>query len=264
MLRYLVVAFLYFVFSLPSFAQGVGDHSAALPRNQPDQPKINSESLSQGMVETRISVTRFHVPHKARRLYEKAMAAWEKDKPADAQRAVDQALRIDPTFPDALTLHGFLEASQQQWRSAEQDLQAAIRSDPSYYASYIILAGVYNTQRRYDEAQEATRQALLAGANNWSVQYEIARVLIGQGKYENALAITEKALRSKHGTLLHITKAHALMGLARYPEAAGEFRTYLRYEPSGAGAENAQAMLKLLEGLESPSASSAFNVDATP
>jgi len=124
----------------------------------------------------------------------------------------------------------------QQWEPAEKSLQAAIRSDPNYCAAaYIILARVYNTEGRYDEAQAAAERATSAGVDSWSVQYEIARVLIGKGEYENALAIADTVLRSKHGSLLHVAKAHALLGLRRYPESATELRNYLRYEPGGEG-----------------------------
>ena len=193
-----------------------------------------------GAVDAQVSVARLSVPRKARQLYEKALEAWQQQKPAEAQRKIDQALKIDPAFPEALTLNGFMQASHRQWASAEQSLQASIRSDPNYCPAYIILAGVYNTEERYDEAQDAAQRATSAGVDSWSVQYEIARVLIGKREYENALAIADTALRSKHGSLLHVAKAHALLGLRRYPEAATELRNYLRYEPAGEGAGRAQ------------------------
>ncbi|HXJ89801.1 MAG TPA: tetratricopeptide repeat protein [Candidatus Binatia bacterium] len=196
-------------------------------------------------------MARLRVPPKARHLYEKAVDAWGRKEPAEAQRDVDQALKIDPTYPEALTLYGFIQASLQRWSSAEDGLEAAIKSDPNYWPPYVILASVYNTQGRYDEAQDATRHALSAGANTWSVQYEIARALIGKGEYKDALTITDEALHLKHGSLLHVAKAHALLGLRRYPEAATELRAYLQYQPSGEGSQDAHHILERLQGLVS-------------
>lgn len=196
-------------------------------------------------------INRLRVSRKAQRLYEKAIEAWKKHGPAEALPKVEQALKIDPTFPEALSLYGYIQTSRQDWDSAEQNLQAAVQSDPGYSTAYIILAGIYNTQGRFDEAQAATQQALSAGASTWSVQYEIVRVLIGKRQYENALAVAEGALRSKHITLMHVAKAHALLGLRRYPEAATELRAYLRDEPSGEGSQDAHDILDRLQSFVS-------------
>lgn len=253
MFRTILFVLFYLCYSLSSslsVAQAVGDTSttAAAQNNPEQQPQYRTEGRSRGAVDALVSITRLRVPRKARQLYEKALDAWQKEQPADAQRRVDQALRIDPAFPEALTLNGFMQASHKRWESAEASLHAAIRSDPDYCAAYIILAGVYNTQGRYNEAQDATQQGTCAG-DSWTVQYEITRVLIGKGEYENALAIADAALRSKHGSLLHVAKAHALLGLRRYPEAATELRNYLRYEPAGEGAQDAHNILDRIQSL---------------
>lgn len=245
MFRYIVLVAFYSFFSLPTVAQALGDGRA---QNHADQhSRGNTGVRSRGNAENQVSISRLMVPRKARRLYEEAVKAWDKQEPTEAQRKVEQALEIDPTFPEALTLHGFIQVSLQQWEAAEESLKAAIHSDPTYSPASVILAGVYNRQKRWNEAQEATRQALSAGANTWSVQYEIARALIGKGQYDNALAITDEALNSKPGSLLHVAKAHALLGLRRYPEAATELRAYLRDEPSGEGSQDARHILERIQ-----------------
>jgi tetratricopeptide (TPR) repeat protein len=113
------------------------------------------------------------------------------------------------------------------------------------------LAGVYNAQARFDDAQEAAQQALSKGTDSWDVQYEIARALIGKRQYETALTITEATLLSTpHGSLMHLAKAHALLGLGRYPQAVTELRAYLRYQPDGEGSERARDLLNQIQGAE--------------
>ena len=253
MFRYLVLFSFYVLSSLPCFAQNLADASPGHAVNDPDQhSKTIPGGRSVGSAEARISIRRLKVPRKARQLYEKALNAWARQVHVEAQRDLDQALTLDPAFPEALTFRGGIQAANQQWTSAEQTLQAAIQSDPSYAPAYVILAGVYNTQDRYDQAQEATEHALLAGAVTWSVQYEIARALIGKGQYEKALAISDAALRSPHGSLMHLAKAHAMAGLLKYPEAVTELRTYLHDEPAGEGSQDARSLLERLERFASP------------
>ena len=252
MFRYLVLVSLYLCFSRPGVAQNVMDQSTGLVLKDADQPsEVTQGARSAGSADVRISIRRLKVPRKARQLYEKALNDWRKQADRETQRNLDQALKLDPTFPEALTLRGGIQAVNRQWTLAEQSLQAAIQSDPGYAPAYIILAGVYNMQDRYDEAQAATEHALSAGAATWSVQYEIARALIGKQQYQDALVISDAALRSTHGSLMHVAKAHAMLGLRKYPEAAAELRTYLRDEPAGEGSQDAHNLLERLQSLGS-------------
>lgn len=250
MFRYLMLSFLYLLFSCPGVAQDLAEGPTGLVLNDTDQhSKLIPDGRSAGPADARISIRRLKVPRKAQRLYEKAMNAWMRRADVEAQRNLDQALELDPTFAEGLTLRGCIQATNRQWTLAEQSLQAAIHSDPSYPPAYVILAGVYNTQDRYDEAQIATEHALSAGATVWSLQYEIARALIGKRQYENALAVSEAALRSPHGSLMHLAKAHAMVGLGKYPEAAAELRTYLRDDPAGEGSQDARRLLERLQSI---------------
>ena len=113
------------------------------------------------------------------------------------------------------------------------------------------MAGVYNARARFDDAQEAAQQALSKGADSWDIQYEIARALIGKKQYEAALAVTEAALRSTpHGSLMHLAKAHALLGLGKYPQAVTELKAYVRYQPDGEGSERARDLLNQIQGAD--------------
>lgn len=249
MFRYLNFFAFIALFSALSAAETSGDSSA---RSVVDNPNSHSEiragtRLAPG-AGARISVVRLREPRKAQRLYNKALKSWGDQEPAEAEHWLDRALKIYSPFPEALSLRGGIQASLGQWTAAEQSLRAAIQVDPNYSPAYVVLAGVYNAQARFDDAQKATDQALSAGADNWDVQYEIARSLIGKEQYKSALAVTETALRSnRHGSLLHLAKAHALLGLLEYRQAANELRAYLRYQASGDGSQHAHALLDRLQ-----------------
>jgi tetratricopeptide (TPR) repeat protein len=251
MFRYIVLFALGTLFNPGSVAQAVEKQPAeSAPEHSDGYSPAHTGIRSGPKASTHISIARLRVPRKARQLYEKAMDACLKHAHEEAERRVNEALKIDPAFPEALTLHGGIQARLQQWEPAEESLLAAIRSDSAYSPAYVILAGVYNTERRFDEAQQAADRALSAGADTWAVQYEIARAFIGKSQYENALAICEHTLRDqKDGTLLHLAKGHALLGLLRYPEAAIEIRTYLRDDPSGDGAEDARVLLQRVDNI---------------
>lgn len=236
------------LFSLASVAQTFRDKTGS-PLNNSGPHVLNAPGhRSNPMGNARISITRLREPRKAQRVYYKAMDAWRKGHSAEAQRKLDETLKIYPAFPEALTFYGCILATFQQWDSAEQKLQAAIEADATYSPAYVALAGAYNAQGRFDEAQQAIQQGLWAGADTWHVQYEIVRSLIGKRDYEGALVAAEAALGSTpDGGLLHLAKAHALLGLRKYPQAATELSTFLHYDPAGDGSEQARELLRKIK-----------------
>lgn len=233
--------------------------TAALPQSLIDSPgnetspsENSSPSLSaprRGLArtETQVSVARLKVPQKARSLYDHAVRAVLKHKHKEAQQKLDEALRMYASFPEALTLSGALRMNEQQWAAAEENLQQAIRSDPEYSPAYAVLAGLYNSQARFDHALQAAECAEALDSRSWGIQYELARALIGKREYRRALEISENALHKKHATLMHLARAHALAGIGNYSQAQSELQAYLRFEPTGAGAEDAHNLIKQIQ-----------------
>jgi len=232
-------------------------NSAQTRSNQPDatspqgpleQPQARTWVSVPNTTGSRISIVRLREPRRVRQLYNKALQYYVKEKFAQATPILDEALKIYPNFPEALTLYGSIQTVLGQWESAEQKLLASIHTDPTYAPGYAVLAGLYNAQGRFDDALKTARKAVSVGADSWDVEYEIARSLIGNGQYQPALQVTEKALRLKqHGSLLHLAKAHALLGLREYRPALEELRAYLQYQPSGLGSQQARDLLGKVE-----------------
>jgi len=161
---------------------------------------------------------------------------------------LNQALQGYSAFPEALTMSGYIQICLSKWELAEQNLLAAVRTDPTYGLAHIVLADLYNTERRFDDALATARRAVALLPDSWVVQFELARALLGNGQYDSALSISDAALRANGATLLHVLKAHALIGLERYPEAVTELRTYLQYQPLGELSQDAHDLLDQIQG----------------
>ncbi len=215
-----------------------------------DQPRPADSSPPATEPGTRTSLVRLSVPRKARELYDKAQQAFVRHKNADAQRKLDQALKLHRAFPEALTLSALIQVQAKQFAEAEDKLQEAIRIDHTYALPYIYLAEAYNLDEKFDAALDMTQRydALVPGS--WAAQFETARALIGKRQYDRALTITEELLRtqSEKRPILHLAKAHALTGLKRYPEAAAELQTYLGTHPQPEDAEEARNLLSRVNG----------------
>jgi tetratricopeptide (TPR) repeat protein len=209
---------------------------------------IRAGRPSQQAKETSISIARLRVPAKARKLFEKSRKALLKHRYSVAEQNLTQALQHHPDFPEALTMLGYIQLDRGEWGAAEHNLRAAVRSDATYGLAYLVFSDLCNRQGHFDEALDMARRGQALLPDTWSVQYEMVRAFMGKGQFTLALQTSDDGLSRYRGTLLHVARAHALIGLRRYSEAVAELRVYLAYEPNGDGAENAHALLKEIQG----------------
>ena len=131
----------------------------------------------------------------------------------------------------------------QSRRGSEQSFEAAVRTDPTYGWPYLILGDLYNRQRRFEDALVMSQRAVQLVPDVWLAQYEMCQAYIGKNQFALALDVSDAALSTNRGTLPHVAKARALIGLGRYEEAAVELKAYLHYHPAGEGSQDARELL---------------------
>jgi predicted Zn-dependent protease len=239
--RVLVCVVVSVFFLLPSFAeQSLNNSETDAP-----SPSVTHSPATEGD----ISVVRLRVPGKAVGLYNRALDAFKKQKLEDAEKNVEKALKIYPSYPDALVLRGGIHLKLREWEAAERDFRASVNADPSFSSGYIVLADALNEEFRFDDALEVLQRADALAPGTWRVQYETSRALIGKHLYERALNVVEEALRARsaYDPLLRLAKAHALAALGKLPEAAKELRAYLSSRPENGEDAQARDLLNQVE-----------------
>lgn len=191
-----------------------------------------------------VSVASLRVPDKARKAYEKAQEALNKNKLEDARKYSEKALEAYPQYANALTLRGILEMNDGAVDKAMDDFDHAVKADPSYGLAYTTMGAAYNQQGRYKDAQRVLQRAIAIQPDSWQNYFEMAKSSLGDANYKDALQYVGKAsVISQEYPPLHLVKAHALLGLKQYPDAIGELELYLNREPSGAAADAARKVL---------------------
>jgi predicted Zn-dependent protease len=197
-----------------------------------------------------VSVGELKVPHKAVKLVAKAEDAFRNHKLREARKQTEKALAIAPSFARALTLEGVLDLNDNRLPQAEQELQTAIRSDSGYGMAYVVLGAVYNMSSRFDAALRALRQGITIVPNSWQAYFESAKALLGKGQYKDALRNADRAAQFAPNDYppIHLVRAHALLGLKAYRDAAGELEQYLGREPNGVDSANARQTLDQVRG----------------
>ncbi|HEU5403717.1 MAG TPA: tetratricopeptide repeat protein [Terriglobales bacterium] len=192
-----------------------------------------------------VSVTALRVPDKARELFQKAQAAFQKERLADSWKLAEKALIVAPSYSEALTLRGILRIAKGDKTGGAQDLQASIKSDSNYPLAYFAMGALQNLQGQFAEAQRTLEQGLRVQPTAWQGYFELSKAMLGQSDYRAALKniVRVEGMGAKYPPV-YLVKAHALMGLKFYGDAATAFEHFLQLDPGGPNSADARKSLE--------------------
>jgi tetratricopeptide (TPR) repeat protein len=196
-----------------------------------------------------ISVAQMMVPTSAQKLFRKAQAAFNDHKYDKSASFLDQALQIEPQYADALALRGLIELGTGKIDGAQADFEHATQIDPSCTSAYIGLGAVYNHQGRFDDAMRVSERSLSLMPKSWQGYFEMAKASIAKGMYAQGLQFAHQAQRLSGNSFaaVHLVNAYALVPMRFYKSARYELQAFLAHDPSGNGAQQAQALLAQVE-----------------
>lgn len=182
-----------------------------------------------------VSVADMQVPGKARDALKKARTALSKQQVEDASRYVEQALAIHPEYSEALTMRGILNLDAGKIDAACEDFDHAIKADNGNSTAYFALGAAYNMTSRFDDALRTIDRGIALAPNSWQAYFEMGKAFLGKGSYDAAVRQLNKAqdMGPKNYPLIHLVKAHALLGLKNYAEAMAELQWYIERAPQG-------------------------------
>jgi len=193
-----------------------------------------------------VSVAQYKVPGKARDAYKKAQSAMTKQKMEEASKYVEEALAAYPEYSDALTLRGIIKLDVGHVEEACNEFDHAIKADAGNSLAYIALGAAYNTERKYDDALRTIDRGITLAPTSWQAHFEMGKAYLGKGDYAAAVRQLNKAedLGPKEYPLIHLVKAHALLGMKSYSEAMAELQWYLEKAPAGRTSDSARLTLE--------------------
>ena len=105
-------------------------------------------------------------PDDAQIAYKLALALDKTGDTAAEHTALEQAVKIDPTFALAQNQLGYLASKSGDAAGAEEYFRLAVRAAPGYTQAWISLAATLGSESRYNEAQQALASALKLEPDN--------------------------------------------------------------------------------------------------
>lgn len=205
--------------------------------------RMNSPQAEPGAGNT-VSVATLQIPDKAKNEFRKADEAFHKNKMDEAEKHNEKALSMVPNYSQALTMRGLLKLNRGDVAGGIEALQSAIHSDPNYALAYFAMGATLNSEGKYPQAQQSIEEGLRIEPTSWQGYFELSKSVLGQHDFRNALKYVVKS-ESLGGIYapIHLVKAHALLGLKDYDEAASELEQYLARDSNGPRADEARKTL---------------------
>ena len=181
-----------------------------------------------------VSVEQLTVPEKARETLRKAFEAGERNDIKQSRILANRALQIHPYYGPALSLLGILELNDGHPAEAIDGLLLALRQDPNSPRTYLALASAYNELHQNADALHALSIMMKLSPDCWQLHYESGRAYLGQGRYDAAIVEFDHAqsVSATDNGIVHLGKAHAMIGLADYAGAHDELDAVLRRSPT--------------------------------
>ena len=126
-----------------------------------DNPDVGTIMLHRmGKVEgTKISVTTMLAPKDARKAFERARNARQKNRMPEAEQQLQKAIALYPRYAEAMSLLGEIYSEEGRTAEAEKMFQAATEADPKFIGPLYNLAMLASERRDWQPMAELTAKA---------------------------------------------------------------------------------------------------------
>jgi Flp pilus assembly protein TadD len=192
--------------------------------------------------------------------YMLGLSASKSGDPAKAEKAFDEALRLDPDHFKSLVNLSRVLIDQGRFDDAITRLTHAGEIDPNSAEVHRLLGRTYAAEGKSDDAVQAYKRAIeLDDKDAWSMN-NLGLVFLEQGRASDALPLLAKAVvLRKDIAVFHNNLGMALEHTGRFMAAATEYRGALQADPNY---EKAQQNLARVEAVKVDSEES-FDLEAT-
>ena len=201
---------------------------------------------------TTISVTSMAAPKDAMRAYEKAQKVRD-EKPAEAEKDLNKAVKIYPQFAAAWTLLGDIHRERREFDAARTEYAQAIAADPQFVNPSYGLTMIAAQEKKWDDASRLSDQVIKLNAAAYPMAYFInAAANYNLQKFEPAEESAKKfkALDMQHSHPdVCLLLSYLYSGKQDYAAAAREIRDYLAIAPNSPDAESLKKDAQRFEDL---------------
>jgi hypothetical protein len=186
---------------------------------------------------------------KAKEALDKGMQALRNDKMVEAEKAIDQSLKLAPNNPHVLYVQGVLYLKMHEWTKAQSVLEKATQMEPNSARAQAALGMALCNQKKYAEAIPPLEKSLgLDPASGWETHWSLAESYYRSERFDEALKVSQQAEGESNGQVpqVDLLVARALTAVGRYEDSAKVLRELLKNHSNGPEAVTARRFLERL------------------
>jgi Flp pilus assembly protein TadD len=188
---------------------------------------------------------------KAKEALDKAIEALREDKLVEAEKALEQSMKLAPNNPHVLYVQGLLDLKKHEWTKAQSVLEKATQMEPNSARALAALGMALCNQKKFREAIPPLEKSLeLDPASGWETHWSLAESYYHSERFDEALKVSEQAEAESNGQVpqVDLLVARALTAVGRYEDSAKVLRELLKNHSDGPEAATARRFLERLTG----------------
>jgi Tfp pilus assembly protein PilF len=186
---------------------------------------------------------------KAKEALEKGMRALRDDRLPEAEKALDDSIKLAPNNPHVLYVQGLLYLRKHEWTKAQSVLEKTTEMEPSSASAFAALGMALCDQKKYAEAIPPLEKSLgLDPASGWETHWSLAESYYHNERFAEALKVSQQAQAQSNGQVpqVDLLVARALTAVGRYEDSAKVLRELLKNHSDGPEAATARRFLERL------------------
>ena len=188
---------------------------------------------------------------KAQEALTSAIQALRENNLVDAEKGLDQALKLAPNNPNVLYEQGLLELKKHQWVKAQTVLEKVIQMEPNSARALAALGMALCNQKKYAEAIPPLEKSLIVDpSGGWETHWSLAAAYYRSQRYDEALKASQQAQEQSNGQVpqVDLLVAEALVAVGRFDDSANVLRDVLK---NHAGSPESVTARRYLDRLKS-------------
>ena len=195
-----------------------------------------------------IPAVRLSIPSSARKAFEKATKAMQRQKWKESRKYFEAAIRKYPQYDMAYNGLGAIEMQTNDVEAARRAFSRALELNPDFAGANRNLARILMSEHKNGEALPLLKRSLATEPDNIWALTNAANSELLLGDFDGAIRDARKAHTLPHEAfaIVHIVAARALEAKQKPAEALAEYRLYLSEEPKGPNAARAKDAISRL------------------
>ena len=167
---------------------------------------------------------------KAQEALDKSLKALSKNKLSEAEKYVNEALKLAPSHPDVLYVQGVLFLDQKNYPQAQSVLEKASQMDPTNGSAFSALGMTLLNQGKYDQAIGPAEKSLQLDSGAWEPQWVLGEAYYHLQNYDEALKASQQAWTASKGKdpRVELLVAKSQTAVGQYEDAAQSLRDLVK------------------------------------